>query len=226
MRFYPSGRIEIGFTDVGPVVAMLGTLRVKNRELFVASASLTVERLQDGAKHDFSWYAFRLDAGENSRVIPATGFMLEPRTPLPINVVYRDVSTGESVREALQPVRTAWEAHYQSMTAVHEGMELPEVTPNDLSEMQRVFRTSDDTVRVAHNRLNRDLYWNEGRYLLTLRIVSDDLPQEFTQSWTFALTSSDAELLGLNPIVLVAQTSWDANAGQPRWSYADYEATQ
>src|SRR5690349_6655447 len=60
MRVYKTGFIEVGYGQFGPTIALRGTLRAADRDLFVTNISLIVTKIRDNSIHEFEWLSFRL----------------------------------------------------------------------------------------------------------------------------------------------------------------------
>src|ERR1700682_2947402 len=93
---FETGVIEVGFSGYGPTLGLVGTLRARDRGLFIRSASIEVERETDHARHNFEWAAFRATRtiiGRPSEValsVPA-GFMVMPMQPSRYNIFFNDL---------------------------------------------------------------------------------------------------------------------------------------
>src|SRR5712692_9330241 len=56
---YETGTIEVGFSAFGPSIGLMGTLRSRDRDMFVQSATLTVVKKDTAISHKFEWILFR-----------------------------------------------------------------------------------------------------------------------------------------------------------------------
>src|SRR2546423_8662286 len=85
LEVYETGLIEIGYGGLGASVSVLGTLRGRDRDLFVRSINLRIVKGRDRAQHDFEWAAFRpFVIAPDPRSIPLempAGFMIRTSDP-------------------------------------------------------------------------------------------------------------------------------------------------
>lgn len=56
---HPTASIEVGFSNFGPTISLVGTIRAQYHDVFVDRMSVRVIRLRDQAQHVFGWRAFR-----------------------------------------------------------------------------------------------------------------------------------------------------------------------
>jgi hypothetical protein len=105
IEMFPTGKIEIGFSGLGPTVALLGTLRVLHRDAFVKAIRLIVTRERDGARHNFAWRAFRSRSLEpsNRDVEFAYSFMLKRDESHDFNIVFVDDPLVAEITPRLVP---------------------------------------------------------------------------------------------------------------------------
>jgi hypothetical protein len=59
LDFFESQNLEIGFSQFGPTVALIGTVRTLHKDYFVRAISVTVTRKRDSIRRSFDWSTFR-----------------------------------------------------------------------------------------------------------------------------------------------------------------------
>jgi len=99
IEIYESGSIEIGYGDLGPSVALIGTLRCLEKDVFIKSMNVEIVRKKDGARHHFRWYAFRpnelsLGAQSQPRLEIAGSFLATPSQPNKYNIFFTESING------------------------------------------------------------------------------------------------------------------------------------
>ncbi len=102
--------IEVGFTNFGAIVGVLGTLRAVNSDAFVARMSLKVTRRADNATHAFDWGAFRSMqfTPSDDSLIRCSSFLLFRDYGAPYHVAFIDRDTQSKVRSIIEKVQKAW----------------------------------------------------------------------------------------------------------------------
>ena len=59
IEIYPSGNLEIGYSEYGPTIALHGTLRALHGDVFIKRIRIRVRRVRTNEEHWFAWAAFR-----------------------------------------------------------------------------------------------------------------------------------------------------------------------
>lgn len=115
IEFYPSASVEIGFSTFGSTISVPGTLRAKNKHVFVTQMRLRVVRENDKAEHTFSWRAFKANTfdtttGTHKNIELASGFTIALADPRPINVFFASESFAHSYASEASALQAAWVA--------------------------------------------------------------------------------------------------------------------
>ncbi len=198
---HPAGNIEIGFSNFGPTVGMQGTLRAVNGDEFVSFARIIIERVADHLRHEFDWAIFRPQAFSTATIPQQTfeiaaGFYLNMSAPRRFNIQFHDSATADKFRQSISEVRGLWMEHLRK-----RGIVLANTSPNDIREEYNTFH--DDylkSIAPLHQSIEREFYWNEGPYWMTVELKTTRPEKKFTFEYKFSVAAADSELLRLNAI--------------------------
>lgn len=202
VEIYPTGTIEIGYSGFGATIGLQGTLRARDRDLFICLIHLELVRERDQYRREFEWglfRSFRVIVGrpqELALALPA-GFMLITSQPFRYNIQFHDLDLQGDIRPLLEQLQQAW----VQATAAPGGMVYDQfaMTPQHVG---------------AYTEVNRRCYWEVGTYRLTLSVETARPDRHFEQTWSFELSQQDVNRLRLNPIVVL----WEV-CGQPVSQY-------
>lgn len=218
---YPSGNIEIGFSEFGPTIGIQGTLLATNKDVFINNIQLKIRKLKNNEEHKFDWIAFKppqINLGHN---FPQTiewpaSFIVSTSQPNRYVIVFSDIETLNEIRVLIegciketQTLRQKY--HYLSWpkegTVVGVGHE----------DVLREYRNSQ-AYQKAYDVINRFLYWEKGDCELTI-IVNTDKPRKvFRSLYKFSLTDQDFESLRLN-VISIIQNPFRLAFQQNPWIY-------
>jgi hypothetical protein len=243
VKAYETGPLEIGFSNLGPTLAIRGTARAVHRDHFIAKAEMTLTRHRDGARHLFQWQLFRSEsfnlAGDsNMSLALATGFMLRAVEPTPYNILFHDSQVFAELRPVIAELQNAWREFEESSkksSAVIKGSVPAESEPQqgnaivaaDGNGNLDITRSDFLRTKVAVNcydRLLRGFYWERGKYGIELRVFSAKPDRTFTQSWEFELSEDEFQSLRLNAIVIMRLAIGDS--GLYNFAYPEYVNTE
>lgn len=232
VSIFPTGRVEVGYSQFGPTIGLHGALKVDQEDAFVREIELEVVRERDQATHTFYWQLFRQERGRLSElqdfeVELAAGFMLSVNKPHRYSILFSDVEVQEQIKSALETLKRSWSEFVLERFSDLE--QLDQETALDL--YNRTKRTLYEEFRQRENHLDawrvidRARYWEAGDYALTMRVHTADPQQTFEESWSFSLDEDQEEILSLNvPRILQAACDQDAAfVGNFSFAYSDYE---
>lgn len=168
VRIYLVGEtVEVGYSGSGATVAIEVTLRALSRDFFVSDAEVEVVRKKDGARHLMHWGAFRppgllFPVPQQITLESPAGFLLEPRNPRRLNVLFNDRAVRDEVLAVVEPLRPAW---WQLLSEAsgdvdREGVELAGRLFESFSKLEEPIK--------AWQQLQRICYWETGDYKLIL----------------------------------------------------------
>jgi len=110
---YETGNIEIGFSNFGPTIGLLGALRGVNRDSFVRGIALILTHYKDKALHNFPWGLFRSDrilvrSRSDTTLQLCSGFMLTQNSPFPYKIQFWDRDAQDEIRPLIERLTSAW----------------------------------------------------------------------------------------------------------------------
>ncbi|MCJ7654341.1 MAG: hypothetical protein MUO97_03410, partial [Dehalococcoidia bacterium] len=222
---YVTGFLEIGFSQYGPTLAIDGTLRGINRDVFVKSAKILLTNNNDSSKHEFEWLAFRpyriplvpTSAGEHF-IETASGFMVTPNEPKRICIFFSDSQTRQEIQRHLNVASNA----FWSLRLNFTYRVLDQIRLIDQSQVLEIRNRLADEYRQdsrhvsAYTEIDRIFYWRPGTYTLELQIYSAKPDKTFSEKWVIQITQEQTQQLRLNTInMLDALLYSDANLNPP-----------
>jgi hypothetical protein len=218
LRVHETGTLEAGYSTFGPTLALLGTLRAINQEVFIESMSVRVIRVRDKAERVLRWRAFR-SSGINA---PASApqldlprsFLVQPTAPHNYNIVFADEEFESEFRSRLNEVPERWRTFLQA--AVAKGNIPPENLDKLLSEANasQIFWSEfakDPWVVELYAAVSERFFWHAGEYDVALETRVSSPGQTTAAGWRFDITEQDSKALRTNAFgILRAQSGYNA----------------
>lgn len=233
---FETGTIEVGYTTFGPTLGLHGTLRARDRDLFVRSAHVELVKCKDQSRHQFEWGVFRspriaLGKPEDLSLELPAGFMVLTSQPHRYSIQFHDMKIQEEIRSVLEPVSRKW-----GEIVARQRATVPPKETTDLAawfssvgamlstKNQAAFEEFSKTPEFtdALTRIDRLCYWERGDYELLLIIRTARPDRQFQHKWWFALSESDERGLHLNPFGILLQVCGQPT-GQYYFAYARYK---
>jgi len=219
---FPSGTIEIGYSLFGPTVAINGTLRCLNQDLFISAMSLIIVKQKDNSTHIFEWGVFRSQKlthkGEEAEFELPYGFMLTTSFPKRYNIVFVDMETRNEMQTMLQRVRTKW-------------VEFISKEPIPFQDKQVILQKYEEFSKTsipleAFSKLDRLCYWEPGYYDLILKTYTSEPNRIFEKRWKFKLLEEEIKAIRLNVVKILQDACIVPSYAQYNFAYAKYEEAQ
>jgi len=218
IRIYPTGNIELGYSNFGPTIGLRGTVHAIGHDVFVKSARLLVIRAKDNAQLHLNWFITRpttinLEGPQPSSAELAASFLLKKSDPAAYHIVFSQPQFATEHTAALQAFAKEWNEYGAKHTADAEA---------PLDERYEDFRKQSTTVTQLWSELNNTFFWHAGAYRMRLSVAVESPATNMDHDWTFQLTDQDASSLRLNVVAILQQmagllVSW--NFAYPK--YAD-----
>jgi len=195
---YETGLLELGYNVWGPCVGLRGTLRAVHRDQFIRNIELTVVKEKDGSTHVLDWLLFRAEkitglGTEDTSAEIATGFMLMMTQPHRYSILFADTATQNELKPHVAALVEAWSAHKST-----PGVIASLVANRDIYGPFSTTKVHTDTFTV----LDRQMYWEPGRYSFEMRVHTTRPERTFTRTWTFEISKAESERLRLNAVVI------------------------
>lgn len=227
--------IEIGYSGLGATIGLIGTLRSRDRDLFIQSISLDVVRQKDGAKYQFNWVAFRTaktivgQTGEIAIDVPAS-FMISQAEPFRYNIVFSDTKFFQEIRPTLEPLRQSWLAYLEK---AGQSDELEEYLNSSSPALKRkLLKTLEHTYEEFSQlpeqvkslaALEKAFYWDPGTYRLSFHVRTAQPNRHYSKTWSFTLEEADViKLRTNNAMTIMKETCGMEQVGQYLFLYTDY----
>lgn len=214
LEVHPTANIEIGFSGFGPTVTLLGTLRAREKGVFVREMRVRVVRDRNRAEHEFTWRAFRpssisIGAQAQQTLEIASSFLVSPESPHRYNVFFASAAFASEYQSDVQPLRDEWQRFVEQ--------KIRQVNPNLVGQIGRVlenpalssqlfseFNTAGHATDL-HARLSNHFFWHAGTYRLHFTAETDGRLGPVARSWRFELTPAEESALRLNIIAVIRE---------------------
>jgi hypothetical protein len=213
VKLYPVGKkLEVGYGGVGATVAVELIVRAKARDFFVTQAAIEVVRSRDGAKYHLDWAALRptgilLGSGQSGTYETPAGFLLEPRNPRRLHIVFNDFKLLDEVNSILEPLRQTWWTQTRPLRQEGPSSSKKEDTAQALAAAYVDFRNSSVST-TAWTEIHKLCYWQSGEYTVVIRISTGEPERDYLLRGSFELTKSESDALYANAVIIL-----DQNAG-------------
>lgn len=227
-NIYPTASIEVGFSNFGPTIALLGTLRAEKGDIFINKMQVRVVRLRDKAEHIFSWRAFRpneiaTNLSTNIQLHIASGFLITPKAPKQYHVFFASDSFSSEYQEHIQPLRESWIA-FAERTAAQPDENITNQIAKSKETTSEVFSKfiSSGKATSFYNKISNDFFWHTGKYKIIFTVENDGR-HPIANEWEITITEKDERDLRLNTITIVQEL-----CGLPvnyNFSYKEYPKT-
>ena len=137
--------------------------------------------------------------------VPA-GFLLEPRAPRRLNIVFHDQALQDEITDILSSLRERW---WEALRAA--GLFPPPAATDEsvdyratVNEFYDHFSQDQDFV-AAWTALQRKCYWQPGEYIAVVNFHATEPEQKFEFSCNFTLSQADSDRLHANAIPMLRQ---------------------
>lgn len=227
LSIFKTGRLEVGYSNFGPTLALSGTLRAERKIVFVRETSITVTKQRDGSIHEFEWTAFRssqlrIGAADPITIELPSGFNVSPEQPYRYHIFFSDRRTRQELEGPLVKVIQVWRQYLVSKAGqIAQGVGAPGQTPEALAHLYETdFFPNSTEHHEAWDVLSRRNYWEPGSYRLRFVVHTSAPDKDFVAEWTFALTEQDFQNLRLNAVATLREIC--VGLSQYNFAYPDY----
>lgn len=223
LEFYENAKIELGYSDLGPTIALIGTCRALNGDIFVKDLALAVVKKRDESRYEFSLVAYRSAVLNSSSLTPVSievpsGFIVRPDHPVVIYPVFSDRVTHATIQVAVEEharkmieLQDNYFAGIQGYTDADDVRDLLSLQQrNEFVEIVRGQSFHTDLFTV----IDGASYWDPGEYQFLLTIKTSEKKIMYSKTYNFSITQKDSDTLRLNAVDLT-NTSFDQFLGKP-----------
>lgn len=213
LEIHKTSKLEVGYSNFGPTIALNGTLRAKNKNIFVSNAQITIRRMSDNSTRIFNWTAFRSPQIKIGKTEPITlempsGFIVNIDSPYRFHIFFSDYDTQKELEPYLIKVNNAWTTFLNDKKEeLTKASSEKDTNINNYIEylFNSEFIKTEVTFNEAFDILNRKVYWEPGEYEADLIFTSDAKGTSVKDIWKFKITKDDFEKLRLNSISTLSE---------------------
>jgi len=205
IEIYPTGSVEIGYTEFGPTVTIQGTLRAVNKDIFARNVQLRIRKIKNNEEHKFDWVAFlprqiSVGALKPSYTELPSGFIVQTVQPHQYMIMFADIETQSEMRTYLEHCKQEVSKNVQKMfSPLSPTKEFFQGVEEDYPEQYRKSKPYMD----AFNKLTRLCYWEQASYELAITVNTNKPNVSFHYSCAFSLDKKDFDSLNLNVITML-----------------------
>ncbi len=201
---HESGNIEIGFSALGPWVALRGVLRVTGKSAFVSGFELTLVDEKDKKQRDFSWIASRsgfLQSDASEWETPA-GFLVSEDSPKRYHIVFGDLNRARASKDLLLRYNGVWSEAEIQISSLRKSQKNPAEIKNLTEEILQEFKRREICFQ-SYTELDKACFWEHGSYTLNLKVKMEDPESSIDKTFAFSLSKVDVKFLKSNSVYLL-----------------------
>lgn len=222
---YETGYIEVGYSSMGPLIGLLGTLRAIHHDQFVRSIDVTVTKVKDGAHHQFEWSMFRdlkltIGGGPIASFEMPSGFLLMATQPRRYNILFSDSNVQVEIQNKIQALKQAWGSFQWEATRKNPSIQSDQQWQSNLF----VEFSKEPSCPVTSNELQRLCWWDAGQYNVQITIQTVRPDRSFKRNWSFELPESDSQRLRMGNVFTMVREACQQQPWQYTLAYVKYEA--
>jgi len=200
---YETPTAEICFSALGATIGLTGTLRSRDRDMFIQSARLTLGK--NGTTRNFHWFAFRVPkisvgttAGQSAEISMDApySFMILMLEPHRFNILFSDTALIQEAQPKVEKLKQEWIPSIQSVEVPELPLD-PSVQRNLIKKLRRahVGFSTTGKYRETLTFLEKAFPWEAGTYELTLHISTARPDRNHKKTWK--VTLSELEVANL-----------------------------
>lgn len=221
VRVFEAGKIEIGYSGLGPTIALNGTLKVENKDVFIRGIDLELVRERDRSTHYYEWSLFRankirLSQLRDTEVELAAGFMLSTNQPHRYNILFIENKSNQELQANLQILQKGWNEYLRSKLS-SRTQENPPLT----YDQQRLAIYDEFSQTPLHvetwSKIDRARYWEVGSYSISMTVKTSNPDKLFKSTKRFTLDDANARSLSYNESEILQSA---CNVGTDTWNFA------
>lgn len=234
IEFHETAKLEIGFSNLGPAIGIIGTYRAIYGDVFVKSVEATIIKNKNKSQYDFTWLAFRSIILNVANLAPLhielpSGFLVRQDKPVTLNILLNDKSTYQEITDTMNTHLGKFldfeRVHFKDYPG-YEDADDPRTLIPLTQKKEFTDRFSNDGLGVdAYSKIDRCFYWDPGEYCLRLKVFSSDPDVVFEKMFRFVISEEDSRAIKLN-VVRISNIHLDSFLGkdEPSWKfiYCDY----
>jgi hypothetical protein len=208
-EIYEKEQIEVGYSSLGPAIALYGTIRSVHKDVFVSSVTLTVTRLKDNATIDLEWLAFRpksmsIYGDKDVELEMASGFMLRTSDPKQFNIIFTNEDFLEEHKSTIDQLRANWwQFRQERLSEIFDNQDSEDAKNIDHQALnEALFEEYSNTGGNLdfYTALNQSFFWQPGEYRVGVDVKVAKPNKSEHWDFEFTLSADDSEGLRQNAI--------------------------
>jgi hypothetical protein len=209
IALYEAGSIEVSFSIWGPSIALLGTLRAINKDIFVNDITITITRLKDKAQQFLKWKAFRshlfsISPRDDIKLEVASSVLIRKDYPHKYHIYFATDAFANEYRPQVRPYTEAWGEFVRARLEAAEIKTGEKVLAamNNPAIMEKIFADflKEPLPSRIWQSLNNTFFWHAGSYRIDMNVSCGEPAGKLSRSWEFNIEDTEEKNLRLNII--------------------------
>ncbi|MBF0102400.1 MAG: hypothetical protein HQK77_15970 [Desulfobacterales bacterium] len=198
IHIYPAGKLEIGFSQYGPTIALCGTMRAQKIDAFIAKIAIRVARKDSDFARLMDWRAFKpyvlgLIPDNEIKLELASAFLLNINSPFKCNIVFVDDPFIAKYSVLIPKIQSLWETYKNNQDE--------EALSNLGASFEQFLKTEE--IRDIIVTFTDAFYWEPGSYSLEMFIHTSNPDKIHKTLFAFDLSIQQTGLLKENIIKII-----------------------
>jgi hypothetical protein len=179
VKIYEAGRIEIGFSHLGPSISLLGTLKAEKKNAFISKIDLNVSKKNSDWNRTFEWRAFKpytfslIPQEENIRLEYVSAFLLSTDESFKYSIIFVDESFIDAHYNTIIEIQHIWQAFKKELRK-----EQSEITDDDFDNFFKQNRTTEILEII-----DKAFYWEPDIYTIEMCVHTQKPASKFKTSF-------------------------------------------
>jgi hypothetical protein len=201
LTIHLSDKIEIGFNQSGPNLAIAGSLTTSSKIVYIDDMALDIISKEDKSYRQFDWEQFRphkftVGNTQGFDLKMASKFFITPKTPFQYNIFFSDQQAYRNISPLLKKIRDSWQAKWNRNSQVANPTPTKVLFENFIND-KFIMDIWEETKQFS--------LWRKGEYNLTIVVRTKNPNQNFELQKSFTITQENVEHLKKNSIQILAE---------------------
>lgn len=208
LEFHETGKIEIGYTNLGPLVSIWGAYQAINADIFVREINVTIVRKRNKTHYEFAWILFPSTILDPLNLRPLSfsnpsGFLVSQQNPVSLRIVFKDLEASSRLESAEKSYvgnfNDLEDQHFSHIPGYAE-LENPGEQV-DMTQKEAFAQKLKEQAFHSHyfGEIERIFYWEPDTYTMTMTMQTSG-GQAFRKAYDFTVTEEDSRSLKLNSL--------------------------
>lgn len=229
ISIFESGNIEIGFSNFGPTLGLLGTLLTEHKDVFIKNIKIKLIKKKDNSSHNFTWKAFRsntisLTTDQPTSLEVVSSFLLKKDNPFKYHIVFVEESFIADMNPKIAQIPQKWlefkKEKYNSLKE-EEKIAISQANPSLVGQILYDDFIKTGKTTAEYTDLDRSFYWEACEYEIEFIIETPEVKDRIRKIFTFCLRENEIQQLRLNVVGIINHLCGFTQ----RWNftYTDYK---